>query len=68
MSEIKFMVPNISCMHCTSTIERELSELEGIEEVRATLEGKSVQVIFGPPATQQSIKDALEEINYPVAA
>ncbi len=67
MSEVEYKVPSISCMHCTSTIERELSELEGVHLVRATLDDKLVKIKFEQPASADLIESALAEINYPVA-
>jgi copper chaperone CopZ len=67
MSDVEYTVPSISCMHCTSTIERELMELEGVRQVSATLDGKLVRVTFEPPANAGLIESTLADINYPVA-
>ena len=67
MSTITYQIPNISCGHCVNTIQNELSELEGVKKVVATLETKSVLIEFGPPATPEAIKEVLAEIDYPVA-
>jgi copper chaperone len=67
MSTLTYQIPNISCGHCIHTIQSELSELEGVKKVVATLETKSVMVEYEPPATAESIKALLAEINYPVA-
>ena len=62
-----FNVPNISCGHCVMTIEREVSEMEGISKVSADAGAKTVNVEWEAPATWDSIKSLLAEINYPVA-
>jgi copper chaperone len=67
MSTITYQVPNISCAHCVHTIQNELSDLEGVKKVTASLETKSVMIEFGPPTTAEIIKEVLTEINYPVA-
>ncbi len=67
MSTITYSIPNISCGHCVHTIQTELIELEGVQEVRASAETKSVVVVFEPPADEAKIKSLLAEINYPVA-
>ncbi|MBN2257008.1 MAG: heavy-metal-associated domain-containing protein [Anaerolineaceae bacterium] len=67
MSTITFQIPNISCGHCIHTIQNELSDLEGVKKVTASLENKSVLIEFGPPTTQEILKEVLAEINYPVA-
>ena len=49
------------------TIEREVSEMEGISKVSADAGAKTVNVEWEAPATWDSIKSLLAEINYPVA-
>jgi copper ion binding protein len=65
MASKTFTVPNISCNHCTMTIERELGELEGVASVTADVETKTVAVEWEVPATWDSIQSLLAEINYP---
>lgn len=67
MNTVKYSVPNISCGHCVHTIQTELIELEGVKEVRASVETKSVTVTFEAPADEEKIKALLAEINYPAA-
>ena len=68
MSTVTYTVPNISCHHCVHTIQSEVSDLEGISSVLADLDTKTVKISFEPPASEDSIKSLLAEINYPVAA
>ena len=35
MTTQTYVVPNISCSHCTHTIERELAFVDGVESVHA---------------------------------
>jgi copper chaperone CopZ len=67
MQEYTFNIPNISCGHCTSAIESELKELEGIVNVRSDIAGKTVTVQWASPITRDKIIDTLKEINYPAA-
>ena len=67
MSIVEYKVPAISCSHCTSTIERELMELDGVQQVSAALDGKRVQIAFSPPASKDQIESVLADINYPAA-
>jgi copper chaperone CopZ len=60
-----YIVPNISCKHCTHTIGMELSDLEGVKSVEADVQSKQVKVTFEAPANDQLIKNTLAEINYP---
>ncbi len=65
MESKTFTVPNISCGHCTHTIEMELGELAGVQSVKAEMESKQVSVTWGAPATWAQIEALLREINYP---
>jgi copper chaperone CopZ len=65
MTTKTFTVPNISCGHCTHTIEMELSDLAGVKEVKADEQSKQVTVTYDDPANWESIKSLLQEINYP---
>ncbi len=68
MSTKTFTVPNISCGHCTHTIEMELGDLAGVAAVKADEATKQVTVEWDVPATWDEIKALLDEINYPAAA
>ena len=67
MEKKTFSIPGISCGHCVNAIKTELSELEGIAKVEGDIEGKSVAVEWDAPATEETIKNKLVEINYPAA-
>lgn len=65
MTTKTFVVPNISCGHCTHTIEMELSDLAGVTDVDAEQDSKQVTVTWEEPATWDAIQSLLTEINYP---
>ena len=65
MTTVTYTVPAISCGHCTHTIETEVGELQGVQSVKADLETKKVEITFDVPASEDSIKELLAEINYP---
>lgn len=65
MTTKTFTAPNISCGHCTHTIEMELGDLAGVTAVKAEESTKQVTVTYGDPASWESIKSLLQEINYP---
>ena len=67
MQSKTFVVPNISCNHCTHTIEMEVGDLEGVESVEASLDSKRVTVKWDDPASWEEIESLLKEINYPPA-
>lgn len=67
MQSKTFEVPNISCGHCVMTIQNEVSELTGVSKVEASKDTRMVTVEFDAPATWETIKATLVEINYPPA-
>jgi copper chaperone len=67
MEKKTFQIPTISCGHCTMTIENELKEMEGIDEVQSNINDKTVTVSWQNPATLEKILETLKEINYPAS-
>lgn len=65
MESLKFEVPTISCGHCVNSIQSALIEIDGVSEVWASAESKSVEIEFEQPATSEIIRGKLIEINYP---
>jgi copper chaperone CopZ len=65
MATETFSIPNISCGHCTMSIQNELQELGGVSKVEGSVEAKTVTVEWDSPATREKILDILKEINYP---
>lgn len=68
MTTVTYSVPAINCTHCTHTIETEVAEVQGVQSVKADLDTKRVTIIFDAPASEETIKALLAEIEYPVAA
>ena len=68
MTTTTFNIPSISCNHCVKTIEFELKEVPGVEEVKADAETKTAEITYTDPATEEQIIKVLAEINYPVVA
>lgn len=67
MAEKTFSIPNITCGHCVMTIQNELGEIDGVSAVSGDADGKTVTVTWAPPATEDAIRETLQEINYPAA-
>jgi copper chaperone len=65
MTQETLTVPNISCGHCVSAIESELSDVEGVTSVKADADTKTVVVQWNDPASIEQIRETLSEINYP---
>jgi copper chaperone len=68
MNTVTYSIPKISCGHCVHTIETELGDLAGVQNVKASQETREVTVSFDPPTDETRIKELLLEINYPVSA
>lgn len=66
MTTVTYNVPAIHCSHCTHTIEMEVGELQGVQDVKADLNTKKVEITFETPASEEKIKALLTEIDYPV--
>ena len=68
MSQKTVSVPNISCGHCVMTIERELSELQGVASVKADREARTVAVEWNDAETDWGrVAALLDEIGFPAA-
>lgn len=65
MKNITCSVPAIHCANCVHTIEMEIGDLEGVTNVKANLDSKTVEIEFGAPASGDIIKGTLKEIGYP---
>jgi copper chaperone len=65
MESNTFHIPNISCGHCSMTIENELKEMDGITDVQSNVADKTVTVEWQAPVTEVQIRATLKEINYP---
>ena len=65
MEKQTFVVPNISCGHCVMSIKNELNEIDGVKSVEGDPETKSIKVEWESPTSLDTIKQKLQEINYP---
>ena len=65
MVQQTYLVSNISCSHCTHTIERELKLVQGVQSVQADEQSKHVTVGVDAPARLQAVEATLTEIGYP---
>jgi len=68
MNTLTVKAPDISCGHCVHTIQSELGELTGVQQVQADEQSKLVTITYDQPATEQQLKELLAEIGYPAEA
>lgn len=66
MKTVTYSIPNISCNHCVHTIQSEVGDLAGVKSVQADVATQQAVITFDAPATEETIKRLLAEINYPV--
>jgi copper chaperone len=66
MEKKTFTIANISCGHCVMAIKNELGEMAGIRKVDGNVDTKTIAVEWETPASMDTIKAKLKEINYPV--
>jgi len=64
---VKLSIPNISCHHCTNTIQRETKDLAGVESVDADVQTKTATFTLKSEADLALVKETLAEIGYPAA-
>ena len=68
LERIVVTTPDMSCGHCVATIEREVAELDGVEDVDADLATKQVTISFDPArVTVPQLESTLDDAGYPVA-
>lgn len=65
MESKTFEVPNIGCGGCVSTIENELSAIDGVTMVKGVVDTRNVTVEWDNPANWEKIVETLNEIEYP---
>ena len=58
-----YLVPGMSCGHCTAAVERELGTVPGVEKVEADLDTKLVTVV-GSSLRDGALRAAIEEAGY----
>ena len=68
MARSHYSVPGISCAHCKRAIESALGDLEGVETVEVSVEGKTVDVVYAEDkVSPDTLEFRLAEEGYPVA-
>ena len=68
MEEKTVRIPSVSCGNCIMTIKRELGGIDGVAAVDGDLAAKKITVSWKPPATWESILEALDDIGFPPEA
>lgn len=66
MTEITYTVPAMHCGNCTAAVEREISQVAGVEAVTADLGTKHV-VVRGTNLDDSTLRAAIDEAGYEAA-
>lgn len=66
MTEHTYSVPAMHCGNCTAAVEREVSLVDGVENVEADLETKLV-LVRGEGVEDAAVRAAIEEAGYAAA-
>ncbi len=64
MESKTFQVLNMTCNGCVNTVRTEVEELSGVDTVDINKPSQPVPVEWQAPATWDTIKDALTDIDY----
>ena len=67
MEKVTLTAPDISCGHCTATINKEVGALDGVNEVNAEEQTKHVHISYDPAKVSLAqIEATMAEEGYPV--
>ena len=64
--EITYTVPGMSCGHCKSAVEEELTGVAGVASVDVDLDTKRV-VVRGDGLSDEALRAAIDEAGYAAA-
>jgi copper chaperone len=68
MSEQRvYAVPDVSCEHCVSAITKELTRIDGVEDVRVDLDAKTVAVRAAESVPEERIREGIDEAGFDIA-
>jgi copper chaperone CopZ len=67
MNEMRYTVPEMSCVHCVQALSTELQRVPGVESVDVVLDSKSV-VVRGDRLDDLALRAAIVEAGYEAAA
>lgn len=63
----KISIDGMACSHCTSSVNAALSALNGIGDVKVSLDDKSASVIYDESIlTHQAIVDVINDLGFTV--
>jgi copper chaperone len=63
MTEITYLVPDMTCSHCEHAVSHELGAVAGVSSVHVDLKTKEV-VVSGEDLDDATLRAAIEEAGY----
>ncbi len=67
MAEEIIKIEGMSCGHCQATVEKAISSVTGVKQVKVNLEDKNAVVDYNPSETDiKALKAAVDEAGYTV--
>lgn len=67
MTTTTYRVTGMTCGHCVSAVTRELSHIEGVQEVNVELASGDVSVSSTRPLDHATVAAAIDEAGYQIA-
>lgn len=66
MKKVTFSVPEMSCGHCTSSIEKGLGAVAGVHSVTSDLATKTTTIEFDDAVTTAQLIETFDDIGFDV--
>jgi copper chaperone len=67
MNESTWTVTGMTCGHCVASVTEEVSEIDGVQDVRVDLASGEVVVTSAAPLTREAVAAAVEDAGYALA-
>lgn len=64
MKKVTFSIPEMSCGHCTSSIEKGLTAIDGVLSVSSDLANKTTTVEFNESLTVPALVEAFDDLGF----
>ena len=59
-------IKGMSCQHCVASVTKALSEIDGVSDIKVSLEKGEATFTENSPVSAQTIKDAITRIGFEV--
>ncbi len=66
-AENSYVVTGMTCGHCVASVTEEVSEIDGVRDVKVDLESGSLTFASDAPVSREAVAAAVEEAGYQLA-